>query len=402
MRILIFNTFYFPKFIGGAEISVQLLAEGLVKQGNQVFVVTFGEKPDVKRVHGVVVIRIKQRNLFSTFHTDQHHSQLAKVLWHLIDSFNPLYTFFIKNILKRIKPDIIHTNNIAGFSPSVWAAVKLSKIPLVHTIRDYYLICHRTNMFNNEHSCTVPCKDCKITNQVKFGFMKYPDHFVGISKYILNKHESIIGEEKHRSVIYNGVEVNGEEIEKTFKYPDKLNFGYMGRISPDKGVEYLIKELMACSPQIKAKIKVTLAGRGDSDFIEKLKNLACDLQVEFAGVVKPSQFFEHVDVLIVPSLWPEPFGRTVIEALSFGVPVCISDSGGLSELHDAKSSWLYKPWVGQLTQLVGDIVNNPQRIAEKKANCFNSAQRFNESRYVDEYQTIYKKIIASPEVLSVR
>ncbi|WP_295718829.1 glycosyltransferase family 4 protein [Mucilaginibacter sp.] len=392
MRILIFNTFYFPKFIGGAEVSVQLLAEGLVKKGNEIFVITFGEKFEIKRVNGVVVIRVKQRNIYSSYTANKHRSASAKILWHLVDSFNPLYLFFINVFLKRIKPDVIHTNNIMGFSPSLWAVIKFSKIPIVHTIRDYYLICHRTNMFNNNHSCDGLCKDCKITHSLKSGFMQCPDYFVGISKYILNRHNSIIGDEKPRSVVYNGVKTNHNEISIKLPYSDKLTFGYMGRISTDKGVEYMVKELAACAPQSKTKFKVMLAGRGENDFINKLNALAVGVEIEFVGVVKPEAFFRQIDVLIVPSLWPEPFGRTVIEALSFGVPVCISDSGGLTELHDDISTWLYAPEESRLTQLIENIVNNQQSIELKKIHCLSSAQRFNEIKYIEGYQNIYETI----------
>jgi len=402
MRILIFNTFYFPKFIGGAEVSVQLLAEGLVKEGNQVFVIAFGEKLAVKRVNSVIVITIKQRNLFSSFYTNQKHSVAAKTLLHLLDSFNFFYAFFIKAILIRINPDIIHTNNIAGFSPGLWAAIKSCNVPLVHTIRDYYLICHRTNMFNDNHSCVVPCRDCKFTSKLKANFIKYPDHFVGISNYVLTKHEPIIGNGTPSSVIYNGVKMGKSEIANTFQYPKKINFGYMGRIAPDKGVEYMIKELTACSSSTKKNLKITLAGRGDNHFIDELKNIAIDLELDFAGVVTPSSFYENIDVLIVPSLWPEPFGRTVIEALSFGIPVCISDSGGLSELHDVKSSWLYKPDEAHLTRLIEHIVHNQHNIAEKKVNCFATAQRFNDTRYVNEYSHIYKKMTGFSQPVLVK
>lgn len=390
MRILIFNTFYYPKFIGGAEVSVQLLAEGLAKKGNEVFVITFSNKFEIKRVNGVVVIRVKQRNIYSSYNSNKNPSSFEKIVWHLIDSFNPLYMFFMNALVRRIKPDVVHTNNVMGFSPSLWAIIKRTKTPIIHTMRDYYLLCHRTNMFNSNNSCTQLCKDCKITHALKKGFMNCPDYFVGISKYILDKHDSVIADNKPRYVVYNGVKVDNANVTTKQLSPDKITFGYMGRIAPDKGVEYLINELAACNKQNKTKLKILLAGRGDDDFISKLKTLASDFEIEFTGVIKPEVFYQHIDVLIVPSLWPEPFGRTVIEALSFGVPVCIADSGGLTELHDNSSTWLYKPQESSLTQLVESIIADPNSIDVKKVHCKKSAQRFNESKYIDGYQRIYE------------
>jgi glycosyltransferase involved in cell wall biosynthesis len=390
VRILIFNTFYFPKFVGGAEISVQLLAEGLTKEGNSVFVITFGDTHSVIKVNNVIVILIKQRNIYSNYNNG-NHSKITKTLWHLVDSFNPLYLFFIYSIIKRINPDIVHTNNIMGFSPSLWAFIRLRKIPIVHTLRDYYLICHRCNMFNNNHTCDQLCKDCKITHALKSKFMSYPDYFIGISNYILNQHNSVIEKTKPRSVIYNGVNI--EAAVSRGHQTNKLTFGYMGRISEDKGVEFLITELADCEAASKTKFRLVLAGRGEVEYIKRLKVLAVNLDIEFTGVIKPEVFYQQVDVLIVPSLWPEPFGRTVIEALSFEVPVCISQSGGLTELHNDLSTWLYVPEKNHLRTLIENIVNNQHIIEVKKANCLVSANRFDQSHYIKNYQDIYKSLL---------
>ena len=67
MRILIINTYYYPAFVGGAEISVKLLAEGMVKAGNSVFVLTTGLEEKVYRVNGVIVICLKQKNIFNSY-----------------------------------------------------------------------------------------------------------------------------------------------------------------------------------------------------------------------------------------------------------------------------------------------------------------------------------------------
>ena len=158
MRILITNTYYFPAFVGGAEISVKLLAEGMRASGNIVYVLTTGLQDKVYRVNGVIVISIKQQNIFNSY-DKKDHSQLSKVAWHLFDSFNFSYHNKIKAILKRISPDIVHTNSIQGFSPYLWRTVKSLNIPLVHSMRDYYMLCHKCNMYNNGN-CESLCARC--------------------------------------------------------------------------------------------------------------------------------------------------------------------------------------------------------------------------------------------------
>ena len=52
----------------------------------------------------------------------------------------------IIDILKKEKPDIIHTNNIYEITPIIWKTAKENGIHTVHTIRDYYLMCYKTNL----------------------------------------------------------------------------------------------------------------------------------------------------------------------------------------------------------------------------------------------------------------
>jgi glycosyltransferase involved in cell wall biosynthesis len=54
-------------------------------------------------------------------------------------------------------------------------------------------------------------------------------------------------------------------------------------------------------------------------------------EAHWLGWVDTAEFFSRMDVLVVPSLWPEPFGRVVTEAASAGVPVLVSRRGGLLE-----------------------------------------------------------------------
>jgi glycogen(starch) synthase len=74
-----------------------------------------------------------------------------------------------------------------------------------------------------------------------------------------------------------------------------------------------------------------VAGRaptGDDD----LRAQAAGLPVEFVGFVNPAEFLAGIDMLIVPSIWQEPFGLTIVEAYAAGVPVIGADSGGVAEI----------------------------------------------------------------------
>ncbi|MBY0516483.1 MAG: glycosyltransferase family 4 protein [Bacteriovoracaceae bacterium] len=67
------------------------------------------------------------------------------------------------------------------------------------------------------------------------------------------------------------------------------------------------------------------------DLLNLTKKLNCSL-VEWGGHVSPDKIYQKIDLLIHPSLKPEPFGRIVLEAFLSGVPVISTSLGGSSEL----------------------------------------------------------------------
>ncbi|QNL52050.1 glycosyltransferase family 4 protein [Olivibacter sp. SDN3] len=393
MRIVLFNTLYYPKLIGGAEVSVQLLAEGLVKQGHQVFVFTLGDKDTEQDLNGVKVVHVKQRNIVRQFEGRQYNS-LIKAIWMLIDSCNPFYVWRIRKLLKRIKPDLVHTNNIMGFSPAIWQVIKRLQIPLVHTMRDYYLLCHRCNMFNKGQNCEKLCKDCNITYQIKRNFIKFPDVFVGISRFILEKHSSFfVGlPPSKQHVVYNAVSIADESTPRK-QLGDRLTFGFMARIAEDKGVDYLVDQLILLNNRYPEGFKILLAGKGEKEYVDMLKKKLNGISYEFLGVVHPKDFYQRVDVAIVPSLWNEPFGRVAIEALAFGIPVCMAARGGLTEIHDDKCSWLFSPGEVELSEVLADIVENTALVLDKSKYARNHTQSFNVNVNVAKYLRIYENVL---------
>lgn len=100
-------------------------------------------------------------------------------------------------------------------------------------------------------------------------------------------------------------------------------FGYLGRLSPEKGVE----KFLEAGASIGAAMRV--AGDGRADYVSGLRRR--HPAVAFDGHVDASTFLSQIDVLVVPSLWEEPFGRVVGDAALAGVPSLVSIRGGLVE-----------------------------------------------------------------------
>lgn len=413
MKILIFNTFYHPKKVGGAEVSVQLLAEGLRAEGHRVYVVTFGASREIVLLNGVVVIRVRQRNVYSTW-LEKERSGWRKAIWHLLDSCNVLYYFLIRNLIRRIDPAVVHTHNIQGFSPFLWKVVKKCKKPLVHTMRDYYLMCHQNTLYSRKGKCEGLCRACRLTHSVKKTFAGHPDVYVGISGFILKKHRDYLPlESKKTEVVYNAVAIppavgiaaekdalsgpaaagtGGEQIPAGVA--NMLVLGFMGRISPQKGAGYLAAELARVRKELRPFFRIVFAGKGEPEYIQRLRETLSGVAFDFPGTMSPEAFYRQVDLSITPSLWDEPFGRVVIESLSHAVPVVLAESGGLAELHRPDCTWSFAPRDGQLYPLIERILENPQELAAKKERCAIRARAFSQERTIRGYLDIYEELAA--------
>src|SRR5690606_27657814 len=130
--ILIFNTLYSPLKVGGAELSVQSLAEGFVNRGQRVGVVTLGEQDEEYDLNGVRVWRLKLENIFWPF-INKERNGFQRLKWHINDMYNSSYYLAVNKIIEDFSPDIVYTNNLAGFSVSIWDIAKKHNLRIVHT-----------------------------------------------------------------------------------------------------------------------------------------------------------------------------------------------------------------------------------------------------------------------------
>ena len=110
---------------------------------------------------------------------------------------------------------------------------------------------------------------------------------------------------------------------------------FLGRVSPEKGLERAIKIARMCRLPLKIAAKVDNA---DADYFKKeIGPLLNDPLVEFIGEIgdaeKPA-FLGGAAALLTPIDWPEPFGLVMIEAMACGTPVIAFNRGSAPELVD--------------------------------------------------------------------
>jgi len=391
MKILIINTLYYPNIIGGAERSVQFLAENLVKSGHEIVVVSAvpqsGCRTDV--VNGVKLYYVGIKNVYWPFAKTK--PKFLKPLWQIIDAYNPFMAREVDKILKIERPDLVHTNNISCFSAAVWPIVKQRGLPLVHTLRDYYALCPDSSMYRKGKNCEQPCLSCNLFSFTKHQASRYVDTIVGNSRFILEKHlQFTLFPNAKPAVVFNAYENQNPVTHQSLS--EKLRIGFIGRLRTVKGIEKLLSAISQISAD---KIEVIVAGSGTDRYEEKLRN-SCGNNVRFVGFVAPEEFFKQIDVLVVPSLWHEPLPRTVFESYSYGIPVIGSRRGGIPELlEEGKTGFLFNPdKVEELTAILNKFLNDHTLAANMREACLIKAKDFLPHNIVTQYLAVYEETLA--------
>lgn len=130
-----------------------------------------------------------------------------------------------------------------------------------------------------------------------------------------------------------------------------LRLLYAGRLAAEKGVETAIHALAELVQQGRNRVVLNLAGSGQAAYQQQLRALSARLGLEdalsFLGRVPleemPALMRAH-DVLLVPSIWPEPFARVVLEGMISGMVVVATPAGGSAEIvRDGENGLLFPP-----------------------------------------------------------
>lgn len=390
MKICLINTLYPPHQVGGAERSVQILAESLAQLGHQLVVLTLGERDEQYVQNGVRIIRKKLQNSYWPF-DGKSKSLIQKISWHAKDIQNDAMRKIVGAVLDAEKPDVVHTNNLAGFSVAAWTEVKERGIRLIHTLRDYYLLCYKTSMYKGNQNCLKQCLDCRAASIPKKIQQAQPDCVVGISKYILHRHLEIgFFKSAQHAVVFNSYDAPQLEDRKIVDRP--FTFGYIGRLAESKGLETLIGAFRKIATQ--GNVALTIAGKGDSNYVSKLQRLASDLPISFIGHTELPPFFTSLDATVVPSLWHEPLGRVVIESYAFGVPVIAASTGALPEIvSPGVTGYLYShehelaERMTQMIKLSGEARQTLSQACKQRA-----AEQFSSKSIVSQYLALYTRL----------
>lgn len=259
----------------------------------------------------------------------------------------------IKQKLLDMKPDVVHVHNFFPLiSPSVYYACNRMGVPVVQTLHNYRLLCPAATFLRDGNVCekclhgslihsvangcyreskveTLPVVSMIAMNQLLGTWNKKVDRYIALTEFSRNKFieggipaeritvkPNFIAEGTH-SVLQESVTGN--------------YFLYVGRISAEKGVKYLLEawEKMDDTGDIELLIV------GDGPEKEELEDRYAGSNIRFLGNQTGTKVLELMSksmYLVVPSIWYEGFPMTIVEAYSVGTPVLCSRIGSLQEI----------------------------------------------------------------------
>jgi len=181
--------------------------------------------------------------------------------------------------------------------------------------------------------------------------------------------------------------------------PDLLSFradrgqylAFLGRMSPEKGVERAIEIAKRTGMLLKMAAKVDKVD--EEYFASRIKPLLDDPLIEFLGEIdepEKDRFLGEASVVLFPVEWPEPFGLVMIEAMACGTPVVAFARGSVREvIADGVSGFVVEN-VDEAVDAVQRALALPRRLCRASFE-----ERFTAQRMADEYLSIYEKLLAA-------
>jgi glycosyltransferase involved in cell wall biosynthesis len=297
----------------GAEQMLLALTEEQIKQGLQPIILSCGLPNEADKA---LEIEAEKRNI-------------PVIKWRMKAGLNFKGAWEIIKLAKKEQVDIFHSH---GYKFNILFAIFprfVQKKPFLTTVHGYVKAKAFSKMWIYE-----------ILDRIA---LKNINYVVAVSNAMTEQKVFHSFNKNRFKVIQNGIaSLPKEPLYNNVVNQNKLKIMAVGRLSPEKGFDYLIKaihELRACG----VNIELTIFGDGGLmyDLSQLTNTLGLSEQVLFAGFTKdiPAKMNDY-DLLVMPSL-TEGIPITLLEALRAKIPVCASNVGGIPEVLGTDYSLLF-------------------------------------------------------------
>lgn len=398
MRILCISNFYPPYFIGGYELGCQDIANGLKERGHEVKVLTSTYGVGGPCCDGEIYRWLQADFGWDTSSYHRFASFFRKEITNQI-AFRRLYTTFA--------PDIVYFWNLTHVSVSLaFTAQRMSPSVcyyvfdnwLSHWERDIWF-----SLWNGSSRSSIRGRGKTILSAIWRAIGLLPSlksldlsNVLFASQYLKNVALQAGKHVEDAKILYWGIDAQRYSFKK--KSPHRKRLLFVGQIVPHKGMHTAIEALNRIVKQHGCgSASLTIVGGSIvPDYEAQVRRLVVSLGLEdcikFMGCLSrdhlPHLYQEH-DILIFPSVWDEPFGITLLEAMSSGLAVVCTATGGSAEI--CKDGFNAMVFPKQDAQACADqimrLIRNPELFERIRRN----------GRHTVEEKFIFKNTMDSVE-----
>jgi glycosyltransferase involved in cell wall biosynthesis len=321
----------------------------------------------------------------------------------------------LRELLRRERPDLMHCTNVFPLiSPAAYYAARAERVPVVQSVHNFRLACVNGYLLRDR----APCEDCLgktfAWKGVAHGCYRESRAASAAVATAQSLHRVVgtwrravrmyiaVSNFAQRKLVQAGLPAEKIVVKPNCVYPDQGPGDgsgdyaiFVGRLSPEKGLNTL---LAAWS---KLTVPTPLKIVGDGPLLGEVQQAAQrDARIQPLGRLPLEQVLQVVGgarFLIMPSIWYETFGRTVIEAFSKGTPAIVSRMGAMQELIDeGRTGLCFTPGdPGDLATKAESLLSANGRLTAMRAACRDEfEQKYTAEANYRQLITIYEQCLA--------
>lgn len=310
--------------------------------------------------------------------------------------FDFISYFYLRKILKKTKPDIVHLYNLDLISLSAVSAAKSLSIPIVFSVYDYWI-------FSADKGITF--NDGWIRRKIFNHFIKKIDIFIALSQHSKNLLVKNGINENKIKIIPLVIDANSKLLRKVEIEPKSIIFA--GWIQPRKGLLVLIQampEIIKMFPQAKLYVfgmKENREYRKKIDNFIKDNNLNYNMEWDNESDKEKNRdkyffAFNKADILVVPEQWQNMSPVIVAEGMAAGKAIVASKIGGIPDIIEDKISGVLanhddsSDFASKIIELLSNQSYN-DRIKENAKRRFD--ELFNNKKNAEKLKDAYSAIV---------